>query len=54
VPTVHTEDGFRFFFSPVSLADASGMKAQELARSRAIVEENRAKFEERWDEYFGS
>jgi hypothetical protein len=78
VPTVHREEGFRFFFfsnegdesphvhvergdgyakfwlAPISLADASGMKAPELAKARSIISENRTRFEERYNEYFGS
>ena len=77
MPTVHVEDGFRFFFfsnegdesphihvergdgyakfwlAPVTLAQAAGLKTQELSRARAIVDEHRAEFEERWNEYFG-
>ena len=43
----------KFWLSPVALARSRGFAAQELTRIAALVTENRATFEERWNEHFG-
>lgn len=43
----------KFWLSPVALARSRGFAAQELTRIATLVAENRATFEERWNEHFG-
>ncbi len=54
-PHVHVEgDGktAKYWLNPVELSRSQGFRSQELTRLRAIVIENRTKFEEAWHDYF--
>lgn len=44
----------KFWLEPVSLARNFGFNARELKRIGQIVEENRLKFLESWNGYFGT
>lgn len=52
---VHVKDGFeeaKFWLRPeVALAYNTGIKARDLARHAALVEERREEIERRWDEH---
>ncbi|RKY15498.1 MAG: DUF4160 domain-containing protein [Planctomycetota bacterium] len=54
-PHIHVEKGGRyakFWLRPVALVRSEGLSAHELTRVRKIVERNRAKLEDAWDEFF--
>jgi hypothetical protein len=56
-PHVHVEAAekfAKFWLTPVSLAKSRGFRSGELAEVQRVVEENRALFEERWNEHFGN
>lgn len=44
----------KFWIAPVLLARNHGFRSNELSKVRKLVEENKALFEEKWNEYFGS
>jgi hypothetical protein len=43
----------KFWLDPVSLSRSSGFAAHELRQIEAIVIENRERFVEAWNEFFG-
>lgn len=43
----------KFWLDPVSLSRSSGFAAHELRQIEAIVVENRERFVEAWNEFFG-
>ena len=43
----------KFWLEPVSVAEAHGFRSHELNRLRAMVIENRERFREAWNGYFG-
>jgi len=54
-PHIHVEQAERFakfWLENVSLAKSRGFRSGELTEIQNIVEENRALFLERWNEYF--
>jgi hypothetical protein len=54
-PHVHVErerHTAKYWLTPVRLQKSGGFKRQELARIRAIIEQNRDLLLEAWDEYF--
>ncbi|WP_330084810.1 DUF4160 domain-containing protein [Methylocystis iwaonis] len=56
-PHIHIECGSstaKYWLSPVELARSQGFRAQELTKLRALVIENRARFQEAWDAHFRS
>jgi hypothetical protein len=42
----------KFWLDPVRIADSGGFGRMELARLRAMVEENAEFFSRKWDEFF--
>jgi hypothetical protein len=44
----------KFWLDPVQLAGNFGFRAHELRAIQSIVIENRARFLEAWDEFFGN
>jgi hypothetical protein len=44
----------RAWLEPVDLADAMGLRNQELRRARLLVIEHRDTFMEKWREYFST
>ena len=55
-PHIHVERGdsvAKFWLAPVVLADSSGFRSHELTRLRMLVQDNRLRFLEAWDEHFG-
>jgi len=53
---IHVEHGdkvAKFWLEPVSVAESHGFRSHELNRLRAMVIENREKFLETWNGYFG-
>ena len=54
---IHVENGdnsAKFWLQPVNLARSQGFRSHEITRIRAIVIENRLKFQEAWYEHFGT
>jgi hypothetical protein len=43
----------KFWLDPVSLASSTGFPSHELNEIEAIVAENRERFAEAWNEFFG-
>jgi hypothetical protein len=55
-PHMHVEHGdkaAKFWLEPVSVAESHGFRSHELNRLRAMVIENRERFREAWNGYFG-
>jgi hypothetical protein len=55
-PHIHVEHGdkvAKFWLEPVSVAESHGFRSHELNRLRAMVIENRERFREAWNGYFG-
>ena len=53
---IHVEHGdkvAKFWLEPVSVAESHGFRSHELNRLRAMVIENRERFREAWNGYFG-
>jgi len=42
----------KFWLVPVSLAGSRGFRSGELTELRRLVDEHRALFQEKWDEFF--
>ena len=42
----------KFWMEPIALEYAKGIKTQELARAEALIQENRARIFEKWNEAF--
>jgi hypothetical protein len=54
-PHIHIERDnhkAKFWLQPVRLQNSGGFKRKELNRIQELIEENRARFLEEWDEYF--
>ena len=49
----HGENVAKFWLDPVSVAESHGFRSHELNRIRAVVIENRSKFQEAWNAHFG-
>jgi hypothetical protein len=43
----------KFWLDPLSLAQNQGFRPKELRQVQALVEENRERFLETWNDYFG-
>ena len=55
-PHIHVERDrslVKFWLDPVALARSTGFAAHELSRIAALVHENRVRFLEAWNEFFG-
>lgn len=55
-PRIHVEHGdkvAKFWLMPVSVAESHGFRSHELNRLRAMVIEDRERFLEAWNGYFG-
>ena len=54
-PHVHVEQAERFakfWLNPVALVKSRGFRSNELTEVQRIIEENRDKLLEKWDEHF--
>jgi hypothetical protein len=54
-PHIHIERDnhkAKFWLQPVRLQNSGGFKRKELNRIQELIEENRVRFLEEWDEYF--
>lgn len=54
-PHIHAEkgDGYaKFWLDPVALARSRGFRSHELTELARLVAENRALFQEKWNEHF--
>jgi hypothetical protein len=49
----HGENVAKFWLDRVSVAESHGFRSHELNRIRAVVIENRSKFQEAWNAHFG-
>jgi hypothetical protein len=49
----HGENVAKFWLDPVSVAESHGFRSHEINRIRAVVIENRSKFQEAWNAHFG-
>lgn len=56
-PHIHVEAGksvAKFWLKPVRLADSYGFRSHELSKLTMLVNQNRAVFLEKWNEFFGN
>ena len=52
IHVVSGDKSAKFWIQPVNMARSEGFRSNEITRLRAIVIENRLKFEEAWNEHF--
>jgi hypothetical protein len=48
----HADGNAKFWLRPIQLASSYKMRAADLTRARAFIEQNQKLCEEKWNEYF--